>query len=183
MPSREKQPNTRTQVLFASLVGTTVEFFDFYIYATAAVIIFPKLFFPSTDTTYDARLASHFRHRFYRAAHRSHALRALWRQGRPQDNTGLRYAKTVSLHPVADLSNSTIRGQRQRRFDSKIPYCSTGAHDYYAELFEAIYPAEAGRRRTYLDSKTFRSSSKRPIATSLLVPSRRRIWNNSQLTA
>jgi metabolite-proton symporter len=35
--------------LFASLVGTTVEFFDFYIYATAAVLVFPKLFFPSSD--------------------------------------------------------------------------------------------------------------------------------------
>jgi MFS family permease len=45
------------QVLFASLVGTTVEFFDFYIYATAAVIVFPKLFFPATDAT-AATLAS-----------------------------------------------------------------------------------------------------------------------------
>ena len=51
MPSRQKQRNTPTQVLFASLVGTTVEFFDFYIYATAAVIVFPKLFFPATDAT------------------------------------------------------------------------------------------------------------------------------------
>ncbi len=33
-------------VLFASLIGTTIEFFDFYIYATAAVLVFPKLFFP-----------------------------------------------------------------------------------------------------------------------------------------
>src|ERR1700728_380813 len=41
--------NTPRQVLFASLVGTAVEFFDFYIYATAAVLVFPKLFFPSTD--------------------------------------------------------------------------------------------------------------------------------------
>ena len=41
--------NTPAQVLFASLVGTTVEFFDFYIYATAAVIVFPKLFFPAGD--------------------------------------------------------------------------------------------------------------------------------------
>jgi hypothetical protein len=38
-----------TRVLFASLVGTTIEFFDFYIYATAAVLVFPRLFFPSTD--------------------------------------------------------------------------------------------------------------------------------------
>jgi metabolite-proton symporter len=41
--------NTPRQVLFASMVGTTVEFFDFYIYATAAVLVFPKLFFPATD--------------------------------------------------------------------------------------------------------------------------------------
>jgi metabolite-proton symporter len=41
--------NSPRQVLFASLIGTTIEFFDFYIYATAAVLVFPKLFFPSTD--------------------------------------------------------------------------------------------------------------------------------------
>ena len=44
-----KPLNTPSQVLFASLIGTTIEFFDFYIYATAAVLVFPKLFFPSTD--------------------------------------------------------------------------------------------------------------------------------------
>jgi metabolite-proton symporter len=49
--------NRPGQVLFASLIGTTIEFFDFYIYATAAVIVFPRLFFPSTDPT-SARLAS-----------------------------------------------------------------------------------------------------------------------------
>jgi metabolite-proton symporter len=31
------------------MVGTTVEFFDFYIYATAAVLVFPRLFFPASD--------------------------------------------------------------------------------------------------------------------------------------
>ena len=41
--------NSPRQVLFASLIGTTIEFFDFYIYATAAVLVFPKLFFPATD--------------------------------------------------------------------------------------------------------------------------------------
>jgi len=41
--------NTPRQVLFASLIGTTIEFFDFYIYATAAVLVFPKLFFPASD--------------------------------------------------------------------------------------------------------------------------------------
>ena len=56
-PIKETQRNTPTQVLFASLVGTTVEFFDFYIYATAAVIVFPKLFFPASDAA-AATLAS-----------------------------------------------------------------------------------------------------------------------------
>src|SRR6201985_1574481 len=43
--------NSVRRVLMASLIGTTIEFFDFYIYATAAVLVFPKLFFPSTDPT------------------------------------------------------------------------------------------------------------------------------------
>jgi len=49
--------NSPGQVLFASLIGTTIEFFDFYIYATAAVLVFPRLFFPSSDPT-SAVLAS-----------------------------------------------------------------------------------------------------------------------------
>jgi MFS family permease len=49
--------NSPAQVLFASLIGTTIEFFDFYIYATAAVLVFPKLFFPAADPL-SARLAS-----------------------------------------------------------------------------------------------------------------------------
>jgi metabolite-proton symporter len=43
--------NSPAQVLFASLIGTTIEFFDFYIYATAAVLVFPRLFFPAADPT------------------------------------------------------------------------------------------------------------------------------------
>jgi metabolite-proton symporter len=49
--------NRPGQVLFASLIGTTIEFFDFYIYATAAVLVFPSLFFPASDPA-TARLAS-----------------------------------------------------------------------------------------------------------------------------
>ncbi len=43
--------NSVRRVLVASLIGTTIEFFDFYIYATAAVLVFPKLFFPASDPT------------------------------------------------------------------------------------------------------------------------------------
>jgi metabolite-proton symporter len=41
--------NSTLHILFASLIGTAIEFFDFYIYATAAVLVFPQLFFPKSD--------------------------------------------------------------------------------------------------------------------------------------
>jgi metabolite-proton symporter len=56
-PAQHRALNSTRAVLFASLVGTTVEFFDFYIYATAAVLVFPALFFPASDPN-SARLAS-----------------------------------------------------------------------------------------------------------------------------
>jgi metabolite-proton symporter len=49
--------NSPRQILTASLIGTAIEFFDFYIYATAAVLVFPRLFFPATDPA-SATLAS-----------------------------------------------------------------------------------------------------------------------------
>ena len=49
--------NSRSRVVFASLIGTTIEFYDFYVYATAAVLVFPHLFFPSGNET-TALLAS-----------------------------------------------------------------------------------------------------------------------------
>ncbi|MCD5347846.1 MFS transporter [Agromyces sp. S2-1-8] len=49
--------NPRSRVVLASLIGTTIEFYDFYVYATAAVLVFPYLFFPAGDPT-TALLAS-----------------------------------------------------------------------------------------------------------------------------
>ena len=43
--------NSLRHVLIGSLIGTTIEFFDFYIYANAAVLVFPQLFFPGSDPT------------------------------------------------------------------------------------------------------------------------------------
>jgi metabolite-proton symporter len=43
--------NPRSRVFFASLIGTTIEFYDFYVYATAAVLVFPHLFFPPGNET------------------------------------------------------------------------------------------------------------------------------------
>ncbi|MEY4891225.1 MAG: hypothetical protein RIQ75_2355 [Pseudomonadota bacterium] len=42
-------PTSHKRVLAASLVGTAVEFYDFYIYATAAALVFGPLFFPSEE--------------------------------------------------------------------------------------------------------------------------------------
>ena len=39
------------RILVASLVGTAVEFYDFYIYATAAALVFGPLFFPASSPT------------------------------------------------------------------------------------------------------------------------------------
>ncbi len=47
--SPQARGNSAARVLVASAIGTTIEFFDFYIYATAAVLVFPKLFFPPGD--------------------------------------------------------------------------------------------------------------------------------------
>jgi metabolite-proton symporter len=38
-----------SKVLMASMIGTMIEYFDFYIYSTAAVLVFPKLFFPMSN--------------------------------------------------------------------------------------------------------------------------------------
>ena len=41
--------NSPWKILIASLIGTTIEYFDFYIFGTAAVLVFPKIFFSSSS--------------------------------------------------------------------------------------------------------------------------------------
>ncbi|MCS0497082.1 MFS transporter [Ancylobacter mangrovi] len=56
-PAGAAVANPRSRVILASLIGTTIEFYDFYVYATAAVLVFPHLFFPAGNET-TALLAS-----------------------------------------------------------------------------------------------------------------------------
>ncbi|VEH08464.1 MFS family major facilitator transporter [Corynebacterium kutscheri] len=51
-------PTMRRRIIVASTIGTTIEFYDFYVYATAAVAVFPHLFFPKNDDPTVGLLAS-----------------------------------------------------------------------------------------------------------------------------
>ncbi|WP_407671987.1 MFS transporter [Oerskovia douganii] len=50
--------NSKGRVIFASLIGTSIEFYDFYVYATAAVLVFPAVFFSALDGGTSQLLAS-----------------------------------------------------------------------------------------------------------------------------
>jgi MHS family shikimate/dehydroshikimate transporter-like MFS transporter len=43
------KPGSIRLIAFASLVGTTIEWYDFFLYNTAAALVFNKLFFPTFD--------------------------------------------------------------------------------------------------------------------------------------
>src|SRR5688572_17846977 len=47
--TEEWQPTPLRRVVMASLIGTTIEWYDFFLFGTAAALIFNKLFFPEFD--------------------------------------------------------------------------------------------------------------------------------------
>lgn len=51
MSSTNVAPQRLRRVAIACTVGTTVEFYDFYIYGTAAALVFPTVFFPDLNPT------------------------------------------------------------------------------------------------------------------------------------
>ena len=50
-------PATLRKVIAGSMIGTTIEWYDFFLYGTAAALVFNKLFFPKSDPLTGAMLA------------------------------------------------------------------------------------------------------------------------------
>ena len=49
VPEDVLRNSQRRRAVLASVVGTTIEWYDFFLYGTAAALIFPALFFPGSD--------------------------------------------------------------------------------------------------------------------------------------
>ena len=68
----------RRRAVFASTVGTTIEWYDFFLYGTAAALVFPALFFPNADAVHrHPALVRGAVRRLRLPAHRRGDLRAL----------------------------------------------------------------------------------------------------------
>jgi metabolite-proton symporter len=50
-------PSLLRKVVLASMIGTTIEWYDFFLYGTAAALVFNKLFFPQADPLTGTMLA------------------------------------------------------------------------------------------------------------------------------
>jgi len=50
-------PATLRKVVAASMIGTTIEWYDFFLYGTAAALVFNKLFFPASEPLVGTMLA------------------------------------------------------------------------------------------------------------------------------
>jgi metabolite-proton symporter len=50
-------PTSLRKVVLASMIGTTVEWYDFFLYGSASALVFGKLFFPKSDPTIGTLLA------------------------------------------------------------------------------------------------------------------------------
>ena len=82
----EDKSNLR-RVVAASFIGTTIEWYDFFLYGTAAALVFGELFFPNVESAdRHAGGVRHVRRRLRRPPAGRRRLRSLRRPRRPQDD-------------------------------------------------------------------------------------------------
>ena len=99
LPEAEHSTQLRKAVI-ASTIGTAIEWYDFFLYGTAAGLVFGKLFFPNQDAAHGhaARLR-HLFHRLRRPADRRRDLRPLRRSHRPQGDAD----RHAAVHGACDV--------------------------------------------------------------------------------
>ncbi|MCZ2523747.1 MFS transporter [Streptomyces sp. HB2AG] len=56
-PAPDAAPGSLRRIVAASLIGTTIEWYDFFLYGSAAALVFNKLFFPESDPLVGTLLA------------------------------------------------------------------------------------------------------------------------------
>src|SRR5262245_39008760 len=49
LKQKQHTASSLVRVVFSSFIGTTVEWYDFFLYGTASALVFNKLFFPKLD--------------------------------------------------------------------------------------------------------------------------------------
>src|ERR1700751_6126279 len=52
-----KTPSSKLRVIFAACIGSALEWYDFFLYGTAAALVFGELFFPKSDPVVGTLLA------------------------------------------------------------------------------------------------------------------------------
>src|SRR5215217_2211377 len=108
-------PSTVRKVALAAMAGSAIEWYDFFIYLTAAALVFGPLFFPGgSEVAGGARRVQHGGGRLRGASYRRLTLRPLRGPARPQTDPGDRAADhghgDDARRPLANLQDH--RGSR-----------------------------------------------------------------------